>query len=146
MTIPHAAPVRFFLDANVLISAAWKPNAEVAGIWRLQGVHLLTSILVMEELQRNLSQMHQVERLRGLVKAVEITAAVAWTEFAPIVPELMFLPEKDRHVLAAACQVRSHYLITGDKKHFSQWFGKTVQGIRIEPPTNLLADFRMRNP
>jgi len=138
--------VRFFLDANVLIAAAWKPNSEVAGIWRLEGVQLLTSILVMEEVQRNVPRMDQIERLRGLMTAVSITSAIEWPDFTTRIPGLMLLPEKDRHVLAAAFQAQADFLITGDKKHFSQWFGKTLSGVRIEPPTNLLANFRLRKP
>jgi len=138
--------MRFFLDANVLISASWKPNAEVANIWQLQDVQLLTSILVMEEVQRNLPQMHQIERLRGLMTAVAITPAIEWPAFTTAVPGLMLLPEKDRHVLAAAYQARADFLITGDKKHFKHWFGKVISGIRIEPPTHLLDNFRLRDP
>jgi len=141
---PH--PLRFFLDANVPISAAWKANAEVALIWRLQNVQLLTSILVMAEVQRNLPHFHQIERLRIMLTAVEILPVIEWSAHAESIPELLQLPQKDRHVLASACHHRADYLITGDKKRFSQWFGQTIQGVRIEPPTHLLDTFQLRHP
>jgi predicted nucleic acid-binding protein len=142
----ETAALRFFLDANVLISAAWKPHAEVAGIWQLEGVQLLTSMLVMSEVQRNLARIHQIERLRGFMAQVTLFPAMEWSDSLESVPELLELPEKDRHVLAAAVLSHSDYLITGDKKHFSQWFGRTIHGVKIEPPTNLLKSFRLRDP
>jgi predicted nucleic acid-binding protein len=129
-----------FLDVNVLVSAAWKEKAETAQIWQLDGVRLVTSIYVMAEVQRNLPQIAQIERLRGLMTSVEI---LLFQELrAPA--EAESLPVKDRPVLSAAVEAGANYLITGDKKHFSQWFGKTICGVRIEPPTNLLALFHLR--
>jgi predicted nucleic acid-binding protein len=142
----HPAPVIFFLDANVLISAAWKPNAEVATIWQFEGVRLITSIHVMAEVQRNLPQLSQIERLRGLMTFVDLLHLPELVESPREISELMLLPQKDRHVLAAAIHVHADYLITGDKKHFSQWFGKTLHGVKIEPPTDLLRHFHLRRP
>jgi len=140
----QSAAVAFFLDANVLISAAWKPNAEVAGIWKFEGVRIVTSIYVMAEVQRNLPHVSQIERLRGFMTSVEVLPEFSGTP--PEIPELLLLPAKDRHVLTAAVQAKSDYLITGDKRHFSQWFGKTIAGVRIEPPTDLLRRFNLRQP
>jgi uncharacterized protein len=146
MTDAQPALVTFFLDANLLISAAWKENAEVAGIWQLQGVRLVTSIYVMAEVQRNLPQVAQIERLRGLMTSVDILLFLDSANPVPQTAELLLLPEKDRPVLAAAIHARADFLITGDKKHFGQWFGMTVGGVRVEPPTNLLALFHFRRP
>lgn len=129
-----------FLDANVLVSAAWKENAETAQIWQLDGVRLVTSNYVMVEVQRNLQTIAQIERLRGLMTSVEVLFFQELHE--PV--EALALPEKDRPVLAGAVQARADYLITGDKKHFSMWFGKTICGVRIEPPTDLFHLFQLR--
>ena len=137
---PPQSRVTFFLDANVLISAAWKENAETALIWKIDGVRLVTSMYVMTEVQRNLPFVVQIERLRGFMTSVEI---ILFDElFEPV--EAAALPAKDRPVLTAAVQAHADYLITGDKKHFSQWFGKTICGVRIEPPPELLRLFRLR--
>jgi predicted nucleic acid-binding protein len=146
VTGTQSVSVTFFLDANVLISAAWKANAEVAAIWQLEGVKLLTSIYVMAEVQRNLPQVSQIERLRGFMTSAEVLLFPELSKTQPEIPELLLLPVKDRHVLAAAIHAKADYLITGDKKHFSQWFGKTIGGVRIEPPTDLLRFFRLRHP
>jgi uncharacterized protein len=141
---PHPAEVTFFLDANMLISAAWKENAEVTGIWQLQGVRLVTSIYVMAEVQRNLPNIAQIERLRRLMIAVEILLLADLVMEATGMNEIPKPPEKDRPVLSAAIQAKADFLITGDKKHFGQWFGMTIGGVRIEPPTNLLTLFHFR--
>jgi predicted nucleic acid-binding protein len=44
------------------------------------------------------------------------------------------LPEKDQHVFAAALLSRADFLVTGDRKHFGEWYGSTLLGLRIEPP------------
>lgn len=129
-----------FLDANVLVSAAWKENAETALIWQLDRARLVTSIYVMAEVQRNLPGIAQIERLRGLMTSVEVLIFQNLAEPA----ETLLLPAKDRPVLAAAVEARAQYLVTGDKKHFGQWFGKTICGVRIEAPTGLLAHFHLR--
>ena len=139
MTDPAPRPTTLFLDANILVSAAWKENAETALIWRLEGVRLVTSVYVMAEVQRNLPQASQIERLRGLMTSVAVLAFQKLVEL----PEALALPAKDRPVLAAAVQSKSDYLITGDKKHFSQWYGKTICGVRIEAPTNLFVLFHL---
>jgi predicted nucleic acid-binding protein len=129
------------LDANVLVSASWKENAETARIWQLDGARLVTSSYVMAEVQRNLISIAQIERLRGLMTSVEVLYFQNLSE--PV--EALSLPTKDRPVLAAAVQANADLLITGDKKHFSMWFGKTICGVGIEPPTGLFTLFDLRH-
>ena len=62
MTTGPAKPSVLFLDANVLISAAWKDRSEIALIWQMEGVRLITSNYVMGEVQRNLHQAIQIDR------------------------------------------------------------------------------------
>jgi predicted nucleic acid-binding protein len=137
---PEHSRQTLFLDANVLVSAAWKENAETARIWQLDGARLVTSSYVMAEVRRNLPTVVQIERLRGLLRSVE----VLFFQQLPEPVEALALPEKDRPVLAGAVQARADYLITGDKKHFSMWFGKTICGVKIEPPTDLFDLFQLR--
>lgn len=127
-----------FLDANVLISAAWKADAEVALIWKMPAVRLVTSSYSMGEVQRNLALIPQIERLRVLMRSVQ----VLHFEELPDLPECLELPEKDRSIFAAAVKAGADHLISGDKKHFGPWFGKTIQGVRITPPAELLAALR----
>jgi predicted nucleic acid-binding protein len=130
------------MDANVLISAAWKEGSEIAQIWQMEGVRLITSNYVMGEVQRNLHQVGQIERLRGLMRTVQI---VSFEKLLDI-PEASALPEKDRPVLSGAVQAQADHLVSGDKRHFGPWYGKTIRGVRITAPTELLAVLRLRLP
>ena len=140
MSHSHHHEATAFLDANILVSAAWKLDSETAKIWKLAGLRLVTSSYVVGEVQRNLHHISQIERLRSLMTQVEILTF----EDLPAPEELQALPAKDRPVMAAAIKAGADFLITGDKKHFSQWFGKSVCGVRVEPTTNLIALFPLR--
>ena len=52
MTEDAGSDITLFLDANILISAAWKENSEIAQIWGMERVRLVTSTFVMGEVQR----------------------------------------------------------------------------------------------
>jgi predicted nucleic acid-binding protein len=125
---------RLFLDANVLISAAWKDNSKVARIWSIAGAGLVTSSFVVAECTRNLPRQEQQDRLIRLLLAVRVL------EFQkiPVLENPPDLPEKDQHVLAAAVLARADYLVTGDRRHFGIWCGGTVFGVKVEPPARFL--------
>lgn len=138
MTSSTGLSMTLFLDANILISAAWKEACEIALIWQMKGVRLITSNYVMGEVQRNLHQTGQIERLRGLLRSVEIVPLAA----LPDIPEAESLPQKDRPVLAGAIQAEASHLVSGDKRHFGPLYGRTIQGVRITAPSELLAVLR----
>jgi predicted nucleic acid-binding protein len=138
MSADTGSDTTLFLDANILISAAWKEGSEIAQIWRLEGVRLVTSNFVMGEVQRNLHQVAQIERLRVLMRQVRILTF----ERFPVVDEAVELPEKDRPVLEGAIQAKVDHLVTGDKKHFGTLYGRTIRGVRITAPSELLALLR----
>jgi len=121
---------RLFLDANVLISAAWKDGSRVARIWRIARVELVTSNYVVDECKRNLPRQEQLIRLGEFLSTVRVL------EFQrpPALENPPDLPEKDQHVLAAAVLARADFLVTGDNRHFGAWYGSEVLGIRVEPP------------
>jgi predicted nucleic acid-binding protein len=135
-----SAPVTtLFLDANVLISAAWKEGCEIAQIWQMERTRLVTSSYVMGEVQRNLHRTDQIERLRALMRSVQIVPLPTPFE----VPEAIALPEKDRPILVGAVQSRADHLVSGDKKHFGPLYGRTIRGVRITSPTELLPILRL---
>jgi predicted nucleic acid-binding protein len=123
---------RLFLDANILVSAAWKSDSKVQRLWQIPGVELVTSNFVVEECRRNLPNPGQPERLIELLRAVRVF------EFdqSPVLEDAPPLPQKDHHVLAAAVLARAQYLVTGDRTHFGAWYGSCVLGIRVEPPAS----------
>jgi predicted nucleic acid-binding protein len=130
MSDPHARRVRLFLDANVLVSAAWKDGSKVARIWQIPYIELITSNFVVTECIRNLPREEQQDRLNRFLLALRVL------EFQrmPILENPPPLPEKDQHVLAAAVLARANFLVTGDRKHFGEWYGGSVCGVRVEPP------------
>jgi len=140
MTEDAGSDTTLFLDANILISAAWKEGSEIAQIWRMERVRLVTSNFVMGEVQRNLHQVAQIERLRVLMRRVRILTF----ERLPDIAETVELPEKDRPVLAGAIQAKADHLVTGDKRHFGPLYGKSVRGVRITATSELLALLRFR--
>jgi predicted nucleic acid-binding protein len=130
MTHPRTRRVRLFLDANILVSAAWKEDSKVARIWRIPDVELVTSDHVVTECTRNLPREEQQKRLGQLLLAVRVLAFSR----TPALENPPSLPQKDQPVLAAAVLARADFLITGDRKHFGGWYGSTVCGLRVEPP------------
>ena len=127
--------ITLFLDANIIISAAWKDGTEIARIWSFDGIQLLTSNYVMGEVSRNLPAIDQVERLRRLMLSVRIVSI----DESIKLPEAALLPLKDRPVLIGAVQAGADYLVSGDKKHFGVLFGASVRGTRVISPPELLS-------
>jgi len=120
---------RVFLDANVLFSAAYHPNARLRRLWALPAPpHLLSSPYAVAEARRNLESSAR-GRLDQLVAALEIVPDTLHGEL----PGGVTLPEKDRPILLTALAAGATHLLTGDWTHFGPYFG-LVAGLRIEPP------------
>lgn len=127
--------VRAFLDANVLFSAAYHRDAGLRRLWKTPRIKLVTSRYAAEEARRNLdepTQLHDLEVLLGEVEIWEATPADR-----PFSPPIK-LPEKDRPILLAAIQGHATHLLTGDFKHFGPFYGRTVEGVLILPPSEFL--------
>ena len=126
---------RLFLDANVLFSAAYRPDAGVARLWEVSDAVLVTSSYVVEEARRNLTGPEQRTRLEELLKKMEVGEAMM------LPPELrggIDLPEKDWPVLGGAAAAGATHLITGDLRHFGAYFGEEVLGVLILRPADYL--------
>ena len=65
---------RLFLDANILVSAAWRAEGGLLVLWRLADVQLLTSGYAIVEADRNVTNAEQRTRLYRLVQPLEIAA------------------------------------------------------------------------
>ncbi|MCK5651750.1 MAG: DNA-binding protein [Gemmatimonadetes bacterium] len=124
---------RLFLDANVLFSAAYRPDAGVARLWEVSGAVLVTSSYAVEEARRNLHGEDQRRRFDALLKKVEVGEAMM------LPPELrgeVDLPEKDWPVLGGAAATGATHLITGDVRHFGRYFGERPLGVLIMKPAD----------
>lgn len=124
---------RLFLDANILFSAAYRPNAGLLALWELTNAGLFSSHYALEEARVNLSAESQKRRLTRLAKHLVLFDAPAGH-----LPSAISLPEKDAPILLAAIALRATHLITGDFRHFGPYFGKTIEGILILTPATCL--------
>ncbi|MEW5801835.1 MAG: PIN domain-containing protein [bacterium] len=126
---------RVFLDANILFSAAYRPDAGLLRLWHLEGVKLVTSAYALEEARLNLEEPEQHIRLDRLACALKILDRQQ-ADFYP--PEVMEFPDKDRPIFMAAIESGATHLLTGDIRHFGKYYGQTVKGIHILPPADYL--------
>lgn len=127
---------RLFVDANVLFSAALLPTSRPGELWDLKDVELVTSLVALEEARRNLGTYDS----RSMVRLDELTARMTIVPGARTegLPEEVELAGKDIHILLAAIDSDCAYLITGDKRHFSRLFGRTIGGVMIQKPSRYL--------
>ena len=127
---------RLFLDANVLFSAAYQPNARLLRLWKPKDVVLCSSRYALAEADVNLESHDQRRRLAALCARLE------FFEAAPReLPRGIVLPEKDVPILLLAIEARATHLLTGDVRDFGRYFGKKIAGVRIVLPGEYL---RMR--
>jgi predicted nucleic acid-binding protein len=122
-----------FLDANVLFSAAYRPDTPIRRLWRLPGTRLLTSLYASEEARRNLREGRQRVDLEELLASVSIVEASADPEAHPDL-ETVKLPDKDMPILLAAVAAGATHLVTGDLTHFGQYYGSRIAGVLVLPP------------
>jgi uncharacterized protein len=128
---------RVFLDANVLFSAAYRPDAGLLQLWNFSDVALCASHYVVEEARINLAELDQRERLAKLTKALQLFDALAGK-----LPREISLPEKDVPIMLSAIEARATHLLTGDVRHFGRYFGKRIGGILIMLPAAYLRSRR----
>ena len=128
---------RMFLEANVLFSAAYNADARVFRLWRLKDVVLCSSRYALEEARSNLADESQLRRLIVLSERVQFSEATGRK-----LPRGVSLPEKDLPILLAAIAARATHLLTGDVRHFGQYFGREISGVLILPPGEYLRTCR----
>ena len=125
---------RVFLDANVLVSAAWLPENGLLALWDLVDVQLLTSAYAIAEADRNVRTSDQRTRLHRLAQRVQIVDEPHGQEL----PSTVRLPTKDVPILLAAIEASANYLLTGDLEHFGSYFGQSVSSVHILRPRDYL--------
>jgi predicted nucleic acid-binding protein len=128
---------RLFLDANVLFSAAYRPDAGLLQLWKLPDVALCASHYVIEEARINLAELDQRERLGRLTRVPHLFDALAGK-----IPREISLPEKDVPIMLAAIEAHATHLLTGDVRHFGRYFGRRIGGILIMLPAAYLRSRR----
>ena len=126
---------RLFLDANILVSAALRPDSSIAELWLLNDTRLLASPHVLAEARRNMPDPATASRLDTLIERLAVLPREP-TDFE--ITDDPDLPAKDRPVLLAAIVARADFLLTGDITHFGGCLGRRIEGVRIVLPGEYL--------
>jgi len=130
--------VRIFLDANILFSAARANGAvrQLLALTEAAGHELWADAYVFEEARRNLAAKTPggLSVLNAMADRIKIGGMSTVNSLLPDTPGL---PEKGRPVLAAAIHHHCDILVTGDRTHFGQFYGKTIQGVSVLSPAML---------
>ena len=124
---------RLFLDANILFSAAYRPDAGLVQLWKLKDAILCSSHYALEKARINLTENMQRRRLTKLARRIYLFDAAPRE-----LPSGLSLPEKDVPILLAAMEAKATHLITGDVRHFGPYFGKQIEGIFVLSPADCL--------
>lgn len=113
-------PDRLFLDANVLFTAAHRPQGKAAFLFQTLADspqapwRLMSSAYAVEEARRNLAAKlpEALSAWALLLEAVRIVPQPATQTLR------LALPDKDQPIWAAAYAARATHLLTGDLKDF----------------------------
>lgn len=128
---------RPFLDANVLFSAAYRPDSRLRELWTRPEITLVTSPFALEEARRNLL-VYAPEALPALEALVTGLTVLATEVAAVSLTHGVDLPDKDLPILSAAVAGRCTHLITGDGRHFGPLYGHRVRGVLVVTPSQYL--------
>jgi uncharacterized protein len=137
--------MRIFLDANVLFSAAQSDGAvrrllslllaqKHVGVVDAYVVHEARRNVAAKAVQRNASAVQDLELLLSQLEQISTHAQPLNAEQKNMAD---WLPEKDRPVLWAAMALGCDALVTGDKTHFGQGYGKRFAGVLVLSPAML---------
>ncbi|MBM3208731.1 type II toxin-antitoxin system VapC family toxin [Candidatus Shapirobacteria bacterium] len=110
-----------FLDSSVLFTAVNSPIGGSAKLFTLSKIKLVTSPLVLAEVERNVRKKLQGYHRERFFK---LAAGIKIVEQRPddrlIQQAQKFIVEKDAVILAEAKNSKADFLVTLDKKHFLQ--------------------------
>ncbi|MFI5025841.1 MAG: putative toxin-antitoxin system toxin component, PIN family [Solirubrobacterales bacterium] len=130
--------MRIFLDANILFSAAKSAGAirRLLELLRGAGHECWVDGFVIAEARRNL-ELKAPSSLMVLDQLLPSLRVAAIQVRDPELDRELPLVEKDRPILAAAIQLHCDALVTGDRTHFGELYGRSIRGVTIHSPRSL---------
>jgi uncharacterized protein len=134
------APLRIYLDANVLFSASYVATSRFLDFWRMAGFASVTSPYAIDEVRRNIKLPGQHPRFDALLTRTSLVSDAA----ANFVPDRIRLVDKDRPILAAAIAAGVDYLVTGDKTHFAHLYSSKSSHVSVISPGEFLDRYEDR--
>jgi len=127
---------RVFLDANVLFSAAYKPDSAQGLLMEFAAAGLIqamTSPYALDEARRNLSRKFPSAIPKFVQQSVQLrevsepdAESLAWAR--------QLVVEKDAPILASAARAAVDWLVTGDRSDFGHLFGSAHRGVLVLSP------------
>lgn len=108
-----------FLDSSVLFTAVNSPTGGSAKLFTIENIQLITSRVVLVEVERNVKeklQSYHLERFFMLVKKLKILDQIPDDNLINKTKKIIVV--KDAVILAEAKNSQCEFLITLDKKHF----------------------------
>jgi predicted nucleic acid-binding protein len=139
--------MRVFLDANILFSAAKSDGAirKLVHLLLQRGHECWIDDYVAQEARRNLTAKYPdaVQAFEALLR--QLRTSPVQTAPQPN-PDLDWVSEKDRPVLAAAMRLRCDALVTGDRTHFGPGYGHVFGGVTVHSPRSLAEAVFAANP
>jgi uncharacterized protein len=133
---------RFFLDANVIFTAAHNPDGNGRVLFTLAAeyqLELVTSRYALEEAARNIAVKYpeRVAEFNTLIACLLLVAEPSQREVK--LAATCRLPDKDVPILAAAIAARASALVTGDQRDFGHLYGTTVEGVSVLTPAEAVS-------
>lgn len=108
-----------FLDSSVLFTAVKSPTGGSSKLFTLKNVHLVVSLIILVEVERNVRkklQPHNLERFFHLTEKVNIIKLKPDQKL--INKARNIIVDKDAVILAESKQSKCDFLVTLDMKHF----------------------------
>lgn len=133
---------RVFLDASILFSAG-QAEAGLFNLWKLAEkgqCQLFASRYVIEKAIRNLRRFSDLKALESRLRSVRTVLESDARLRCPIE-----LPERAKAVFMAAISSKSDYFLTGDNKHYREFLGQRIMGMKILNPRTYLLEKQTGN-
>lgn len=108
-----------FVDSSVLFSAVNSPTGGSAQLFTIKHIQLITSQIVLTEVERNIRkklQSYHLERFFMLVDKMIIIEQIPDSRLASRARNVIV--KKDATILASAKQAKTDFLVTLDKNIF----------------------------
>ena len=133
---------RFFLDANVIFTAAHNADGSGRALFKLAAkrqLELVSSRYALEEAARNIAVKFPecVAEFNSLIGGLRLVAEPGQAEIQ--LAAACGLPDKDVPILAAAIAAGASALVTGDRRDFGHLYGKIIEGITVLTPAEAVS-------
>lgn len=132
-----------FLDSSVLFTAVNSPTGGSAKLFTLRNIKLISSPLVLTEVERNVRKKlysHHLDRFFKLADKLSIFDDILKQSLIKQAQEA--IAKKDATILATAKISKPDFLFTLDRKHFfTKEAKKFISSVRIVTPKIFFAEF-----